>query len=251
MCKMETSGEGSFDQANTLKSCVPLLCINPFPCSWAWGCSSTPLLPQMQTAGSLICQQVEVLGKQSCHMESKKSVCSHSNRTSVCCLHFLVSLLLGPSLCCLFGYKSWSLVLPVSCSFPEPDVIHFFFPLLPRSFDLSSFCFKLWNTGNAIVELNKHCIMFGDITFRKNGPVHKLIVECIALKKDRLCTYCLLQKTLREFLVLFLFLFFLILFFSLSIFRARVWCVKSQCPWRHYIVQSTCFHLSHFPGCFL
>lgn len=47
--------------------------------------------------------------------------------------------------------------------------------------------------------------MFGDIAFRKNGPLHKLIVEYIALKKDRLCTYCLLQKRLQEFLVLYFF----------------------------------------------
>ena len=148
----------------------------------------------------------------------------------------------------LFGYKTWSLVLPdVSCSLPESGVIRVF-PLLPRSPDLSSFCFKLWNTRNAIVELNKHCIVFGDIAFRKNGPVHKLIVEYIALKKDRLCTYCLLERRPQEFLVLFS--FFFLSFFS-HLFLECVWCVKYQHPWRHYILKSTCCHLHHFQACFL
>lgn len=204
----------------------------------------------MQTAGSLICQQVEFVGKQSCHMENKKSMCSHSNRS----LSLLPAHIGQPFAWSFHMLPLWIQILVpcapcVSRSFPQPDVIHFF-PLLPWSFDLSSFCFKLWNTGNAIVELNKHCIMFGDIAFRKNGPVHKLIVECIALKKDRLCTYCLLEKTLREFLVLFLF-FFLSLGFLSSIFRIWVRCVKYQCPWRHYILKSTCCHLRHFPGRFL
>lgn len=127
MCKMEISGEGSFDQANTFKSCVPLLCIKPFPCSWARGCSSPALLPQMQTAGSLICQQVEFWESRAAIWRARNPCVLTVIEASVCCLHFLVSLWLGPSLCCLFGYKSWSLVLPVSCSFPEPDVIHFFF----------------------------------------------------------------------------------------------------------------------------
>lgn len=154
----------------------------------------------METAGSLICKQVEFLEKQSYHMENKKSMCFRSSRCLSLCLHILGRPFLSSfRMSRLFGYKTWSPAL--SRSLLESDVIRFF-PLLPRSLDLSSFCFKLWNTRNAIVELNKHCIMFGDIAFRKNGPVHKLIVEYIALKKDRLCTYCLLERRLREFLVL-------------------------------------------------
>lgn len=124
-----------------------------------------------------------------------------------------------------------NLVPCTSCCLMQPSWIccNMLFSPLPRSLDLSSFSFKPWNTCNAIVELNKHCITFWDITFRKNGPVHKLIVEYIALKKDRLCIYCLLERRwegCRSF-QLFSFSFFLFFFSLSSVFRM---CAICQIP---------------------
>ena len=195
-------GEWSFDQANTCVSyrVVPPLCIKPFAVllgqkmqlHFPPASDVNSRISHLQT-GRVLRKAEWPYGEQEVHMFS-------SNRCLSLHLHILGRpFLLSFCMSRLFGYKNWSLVLPaVSCSLPESHVIRFF-PLLPRSLDLSSFCFKLWNACNAIVELNKHCITFGDIACRKNGPAHKLIVDYIALKKDRLCTYCLLERRLQEF----------------------------------------------------
>lgn len=120
-------GEGSFDQANTFRNCTV------FPCS----ASDHSLAPEdaAPLCACLRCKEQDLSsanrqssGESRAAIWRTRSPCDLIvTEASVCCLHIVVSLLLGPSLCCLFRYKSWSLVLPASCSFPELDVIYFFF----------------------------------------------------------------------------------------------------------------------------